>query len=254
MIFSRKKFYLLLGVLSFTTLLNTPQNIYAATPKCQFNAEISQLNKLLLNQNDNQSGVMTELKLRKDILLRTLICGTEEFGTLRAKLVDLNPINDEAKTIKSRLIKNIDEISKFYGEQQNKIGDLGIRGTKDTARATLDWRKANYLPLATKIENFLAWHKNQAMFKSAEDRFVNIRSTIQALKLVEDDGITPIFEEAEGNLKAAAEANNQARVIFLSGTAENPLPAMRLALEKLADTYQTFFALSEKVNTLIPNY
>ena len=236
-------------------LLPSPIPVRAETDTatCQFAEPVKELETMRADYfGDPAFKIRTELAIRKTILTAIIDCAAQETQALRQKVEETSP--DGAGTpIRARFLDALNGALQYYADARSRVDTLGIGGSKDLAREVHAWRANTYTPTATQALNFLVWTKNQELFSAANGRLTDIQTAIRSLKLTEDEKARTLLEESVASLRAANEDNDRARTeLDQFPPPPETLSLIKHSLEKLAHTYELFFALSELAQKLIP--
>jgi len=221
---------------------------------CNLNqAEFDELASVQTNPSlDFLEEIRAELKIRRGLLLQTVLCAIKEADELRLNLNQAPTINPDAKQLQEKLGGQIEDALNYYKLQKSKINDLGIQGSKDFAKELRVWRESNYKPLSLRIFNFIIWSKNQDIIQTAQNRINQINRAVVFLRLIDNEEIQNLFKDAETSFGEALSENQAAlNSIREFGTPADSLGHIKTSLEGLALTYQKFFELSEAIGKLL---
>ena len=221
---------------------------------CQFADSIKELETMQADYfGDPAFRIRTELAIRKKILTAIIDCAAQEAQSLKQKIEETPSGNISGRAIRTRLLETLNGALQHYDDARSRVDTLGIGGSKDLAREIRVWRTDTYTPTATQALNFLVWTKNQELFSAANGRLTDIQTAIRSLKLTEDEKARTLLEESVASLRAANEDNDRARTeLDQFPPPSETLSLIKHSLEKLAHTYELFFALSELAQKLIP--
>ena len=228
----------------------------AADAPCTFNASLGALDAAQQNTTgiNYLQVVREELRMRKSLLGNILDCSVQEAENLKGTLSGMQRSEGGIETTRTNLARALDSAMSYYASEKSTIGNLGIRGTQDAARAVRAWRATHYEPTAQGVVALLLWTKNQNLFQVAENRLAQIENTIKKLKLGDNDEVTSLVAKASDNLAEAKKLNQDARNALLhidEGT--EPLTVVKNSLDALSKTYQAFFDVSEAVKKFFPH-
>jgi len=219
---------------------------------CEFSEEVASLR----NPADSASyseEVRRELRIREELLSRILDCSIDEARETEERLAAIIPPTHGA-VAKSDLQSEFADVLRFYETEKEKIGVLGLQGTKDFSKNLLDWRKARYSPFAEKIENFSTWSDNQKVFSLAENRMRQVGQTVRVLRPVDNIDVDTLFGQAEQSFRDADGKNRDITRLFRKeNSPDDSLNAMKSSLESLSATYEHLFRLSELVQEILPH-
>ena len=228
--------------------------VSAGGESCNFKEQFDALAEIQKNSLENYSlQLRNELILRKEILEGVVNCAQNDIKNLKGNLSSIKTENTEIKEIRDRFLQSTDEITAHYEQEKSRIPDLGLYGTKEFSRNLKNWREANETPLIQKATNFYIWTNNQGLFETTGDRLQQISRTVSALKLGDNEDIKALFSKAGNSFHNAERINRDIKELFKKNVSEEEtLTAIQSSLTSLAETYQTFFELSEAVHTFIP--
>jgi hypothetical protein len=248
-----KKSLLIIGIVAAGIILPSASVFAAAPAKCDLQVKVDALADIKKKADGSSQAVKSELQVRKDLLRELIGCATKETRTLQNTLKEIQTKENDIDAIRDRFVDKLDEALAYYRAEETKVNDLGLRGSKDMAKAILDWRTGNYLPLANETSNLIIWLKNQPLFDTAQKRFDLIGQTVRSLKLLDEEDVKDLFEKAESNLGEARHLNGEAKKALLAE--EEPTATtskIKSSLQSLSATYKSFFELSEAVKKLLP--
>lgn len=221
---------------------------------CDFRASVDTLKATRENSLGSLEEVRRELALRKKLLNSILDCAVQDTDSLRAKLNGTAVDTTDAMTIRDKFIGEVSDAIAYYENQRTRINDLGLRGTQDFSKSLYEWRVVHFAPLWKKVENFSIWSNNQKLFQITQNRLNQVNQTVRILKLVDNEEIQDLFQEAKNSFRSAQEENLKARDGFRAETnPDDALVLIKLSLESLAKTYENFFNLSQTVNKILPH-
>lgn len=241
------------ALLTLAASVATPA-LAAGEPSCALDARISALQETQKAPvQDYLQGVRKELVARKALLAEIYSCGNAEAHALQNTLQSI-PLNDTAMVrTKQKLHNALDDVIKFYETQTSVIAQLGIGGTQDAAKNLKTWRASNFEPLVQETARLALWIKQQGIIDTAKNRFTQIKTTLQRLKLDDNEDVLPLLTQANEHLQAASTAHNAAKNILAEGMfSDQSLPFLKESLDALAAAYQNFFEISESVNKVLP--
>jgi hypothetical protein len=235
-----------------------PNNAGAAEvpASCSFKEDIASLEALkdesAAQQINYLDTIKAELKIRKGILDKIIICSIKEAEDLKNELELMRGDSKNIIDLRNKFLTELDQAINYYESQKNGIADLGILGTKNMAKKLIDWRASSFDYLVERTNYFSTWEKNQIFINAAGDRLRQIRKSV--LSVSEDDvEVIKILDEAENNLQKAQESNKDAQDSFWGfESTDESLNAIKSTLEALASTYQNFFDLTNVVKKSPP--
>lgn len=247
-----RKLLAALAACSLVSLI-TPFLASASEADCRFEPKISELAEARGTPAlDFFEGIRQELRIRKELLTQVITCSKNETEDLRLKLTALPESNPEVRTLRTLLLERTNDALRFYDQQLKKVDDLGLQGTKDTARAIAAWRRYSWTPLAENGLNLLIWAKNEDLVRAAHTRLSLIGQTVRTLKLLEQEEIKTLYGSAEKNVSESQKFHEEARNFIRDlGAAQDSSIAIKNTLESLARAYKNFFDLSESVNQIV---
>ena len=198
-------------------------------------------------------GLMAELAARRALLTKTIACAKADARTLQDNLNGLS-INDDEKTLRSQLSGKLDDAMNYYDLELGKVSGAGLAGTRAIAQEVLDWRNANYDPLAAQVANFILWSENQNLFQTAENRLNRIRNIVAFVEqAAPQNDLQADFASAEALVQSASDENERAKTALLQSLPpDQSLALIQQSLQALSDAYQKFFDASTIIQTLLP--
>lgn len=225
----------------------------AAVPeKCVFDSRLSALTEIQKNTGA-LDAIRDELKLRRELLQDIIACSAEEARKLQSSVKEVSGQGAEIDRLRNLFAGQLEDFVKFYDLRFSRTGDLGLQGSKDLARELAEWRASVYAPLAAEAANLVIWSRNQVLFETATVRFNQITYTIKALKLWEREEFQVLAGQTEGNLANAFRLNRESKEALLRrASPETSSNRIKGSLQALAETYQSFFDLSEAVKKILP--
>lgn len=250
--------FALSGLILFLTPLaraiEPPSASAAGTdPSCQFQDYAKALEEATKNPpGDYGEAIRAELRVRQDWLRATLNCSDFETRKLKNALREFQPNDAELGGLRNQILAQMEDVSQYYNLQLSKVKDHGLRGTKDAARAIIDWRAGTHSVVAERAGNLMLWSKNRELFSSARGRHELIGQTIRRLNLMEQEEIRDKYESAGRSLAEAESLNSSARKLLLQSANPNTTKVIKDSLENLSRTYESFFELSEIIKKLLP--
>jgi hypothetical protein len=197
-------------------------------------------------------GLLPELNARKVLLVRTITCAKADAQSLQNDLNGLATSGD-TKTIQSQLSDKLNGAANYYDIELTKVDGAGISGTQSIAREVLDWRAANYEPLANQVANLTLWLQNQALFNTAKDRLNQMKSLVSFIGQVAPNAdLQSSIGNAEATFQAASDENQAAKDALLrSLPPDATLALLKGSLQSLSDMYQKFFDISSVMQKLL---
>lgn len=217
-----------------------------AAGDCALDAQFQALQDIqghpLASYGDN---VKAELAARKNVLNAVIDCAAGEIGPLKTSVAAASADDQNIKATQARFLSKFDEASGYYRFQKSRVNDMGIEGTKQLSREIKEWRTATYEPLSQQATNFIIWTKNQTILGNAENRFGQIKRTLELLKLTDDPAIQDLLRSADSDFGAANDANDRARDALIKFNApDDSSLAIKTTLNSLAVAYQAFFDIA----------
>jgi hypothetical protein len=221
---------------------------------CAFQNHIENLAAQRSRSANTTESIRRELELRKAILEQVIACSVEEVRAIRADIDDLVVGAADAAAMKKRIAAELEEAERRYEEERGKIPDLGVRGTRELAKALHDWRASNYIPLVERARSFVTWTHNAALLKTAQARLRDIQGTMNKLQLNENEVLQMHFQGASAAISDAGQAHESAkRALSEERSAREIVGQVRASLEALARAYQEFLEISKEVEKIIPS-
>lgn len=194
-----------------------------------------------------------ELAVRKNLLIAAADCSVSEAEAARETLKAFPASEMGFGPASERLAERLLETIAYAAEQKSRVNDVGIRGTKDIARALKEWRLNVYLPAAGNVANLDLWKKTGDLVTVAERRERQIDATLETLNLDDRRELAGYRDEAGRQLASAKSALATARMKLQAlDRAEEISVSIRIALDGLSKAYSQFFKISEEVNKVVP--
>lgn len=194
-------------------------------------------------------GLTKELAIRKQLLETAVDCAIGEADNLEMNLNNSATIDSAMQGVKNRLADQIDNAKNYLALQKSKISDLGLQGSKDFAKNLNEWREGNYKPSAENANSFILWTNNQILIQSGQARMNQISKIIAVLKVVDNDEIQSIWNEAQANFGEALKENQLARGGFLEFAAPDEMQThIKSSLDYLSSTYNNFLDIIGLIN------
>lgn len=256
---NRRRDFSLKIALFIVLLTAIAASIYPATTTraantCDFQnglRDLSQKKDSYINDN-SLDNLLSELDTRKAILNQILDCAVGDAANLQSSVKSLSINDPDIQNIQNRLVSKFDDAINYYRFQKILVGDLGIEGSKKFSIDLKEWRNSNYEALFELGTNFIIFSKNQELMRIAGDRFNQIKRTLQALGLTDNETIRTLLQNAEDNFGKANDNNNRAREIFrLLSWPNDSLDRITSSLEYLKETYQNFFDIRTEAQKII---
>lgn len=219
----------------------------AATAGCAF-----EIPSYAATETD-EGATSTAATLRQDILRKVAACASADASALKATLRENAPItaDREIERVYSDYLNELERAETHYGAVAEQVSALSIQGIKEFSRELLEWRQRVYAPLVFDITNFLMWLKNQNLIETAEFRLLQMKQLIARKQQRHIDEVRQLAFQAENNLLNAQRSHRQARQTFVDSRAPDDFVYLiRSSLISLAETYKTFFHLSQSIERL----
>lgn len=241
---------IIVGFVFLTAILFVTNVKVLAADKSTCSLNQDKFDELKSIQNNPLSDYLEELNVRKALLLNTVNCAIEEAANLQMNLNSTATNDADVKKLASQLAGRLRDAIEYFEIQKSKVADLGLQGSRDFARNLKDWRDGNYKPAAKLSSNLIIWNRNQVILETAQNRITQVARTMNLLKLIDNEKIQGLFNDAQTNFKEALDYNQKAKDSLLRGfeAPDESLDAIKLTLESLAKTYQKFFDLNSLVN------
>jgi len=238
----------LLAVVFFVAYATT----YAAQDNvpCTFTVQSLEALSRAINSARSSDAIRTELALRKELLSNTIMCLTKEVDEARTLIEKSDIKNTSAETVRKNLIAALDDATRYYQSENEHIPDSGIQGAKDIARNIREWRTNTFLPQQERIRLFVTWANNENLLATAEHRLNELQRGVQLLKVVDQTEIQSLFDDATTSFHSAQSFHEKAKNTLANN--DDPSSFIKLSLESLAHTYQTFIKLGDSINTILP--
>lgn len=212
----------------------------------------SDFDKLGSIQNDSSlsyvNAIKLELQLRKVILKNVMSCAISEATTLKTS-IDKKTLSDrDALNLQSQLSNQMDNAVNYYKTQESHVDDLGLQGSKDFSKNLESWRNGNYKQPALMAKNFLIWSENQALFETAQSRVDQIGQSVNFLRLVYNQDIQNLWNDAEAQFTEAKNLNQESRSDLTSVSPNEALTTIKSSLDFLAKTYKKLSLLVNAIH------
>lgn len=247
----------IVAIIAVATLFGSATSVFAAeekeVQKCEFTSSKDSLSDSRKKSDGSINAIKDELTIRKEMLRQIIVCAKEDVTILQKNVKDLSSDDKEIILAQKRIVEELQKAISFYDSQEKFIDSIGLKGSKDIAKNIKDWRIYSYNPLAGNAGNLIMWNKNQPLFNAAEKRLEQISQMVKSLKLIEEEEIAKSFESGSQQLSEALKLNTAARNSLVNGAQNEEVSTnIKKSLEILADTYKTFFELSESVKKILP--
>ena len=193
--------------------------------------------------------IKAELMIRKQLLEEAVNCAVEETDGLKTILDNTRVDDPLMQNLKNRLADQLDGARNYFAIQKSRIGDLGLQGSKDFAKNLADWRDGNYKPAAENANSLILWINNQPLIQSGQARTNQISKIMTLLKVVNNDEIQNLWNDAQANFNDALKENQAAKNSLLGFAAPNESSAhIKSSLSYLSSTYKNFLDLIGLIN------
>ncbi len=231
------------------SLYTTHASAAATNSFCALDAQsFAALQKMNSNAPDS---IQIELQTRKELLQKVLACLQNEAEAARENITSVSTADSNMQVIQNNLIAALDNADRFYANEKNTVPDAGLYSAKEIAATTREWRANTFLPELERIDMFVTWANNESFLTTAKNRLQDLNRSVQILQLVEySDDIQALLSKAGRSYSSARSFEDQARAAFINGT--DPSSPLKLSLEALANTYNSFLDLSNTITTLLP--
>lgn len=218
--------YLVASVFALAFILGGPRLIKAetATSTIVGSPQVCELNKaldeLLAVKDSAITGLArdrAEFKVRKAVIEQTIICAREEIQQTKMKLEALIISAPEDEALRSQFIDSLTLSSVTYDEYSQAMAtSTGLIDIKKLAEDILDWRKNEYIPMLSQVNDFILVINNDQSIKVARARFDKIKSTISILRLSNVASIRNLLDDSAQLTTKAIKLNNDAHTIVLT--------------------------------------
>lgn len=245
-----KKMALLAGAFAAIIIAARSAHPAAAAVPCDFQNGLQELSQKEDSYRNDGSldNLRSELAARKTVISQVLDCAIGDAATLQSGIASLSINDSDIKNIQNRLLSKFDDAINYYRFQKTLINDLGIEGSKRFSRSLKEWRASSYEPFAELGTNFVIFAKNQELFQTTGNRLNQIKRTLQALKLTDNETVQGLLRSAEDSFGKAKEDNSRAEEIFKRLSWPNDSSSLiKSSLEYLKETYQNFFDIRNEV-------
>ncbi len=235
----------------FAAIISKPVLAADAPQQCTLSQD--KFDELAAIQNDSSLDYLTEMKkelaVRKELLGETMDCAIEEVTSVKTDLSGVTVSDPAIQHLESQLMSQLDNAENYLTLQKSKINDLGLQGSKDFAKVIGEWRDGNYKPAAQNANNLIIWANNQALFQSAQTRINQVSATMALLKIVDNDEIQNLWNEAQVNFGSALKENETAETDL--GTFAPPDESsnhIKSSLDFLSSTYKNLLDISGMIS------
>lgn len=206
--------FLIMGVnlAQAESVSTTPQE---TAPTCKLNQALDELLAVKDGALAGPTRDRAEFRARKAVLVQTIVCANEEIIETEGRL---NRLVITASTTSEDLRAQFLSSLKVSKDQYNSYADVvatstGLIDIKELAADILEWRKGEYLPLLSKINDLILVINNGESLKIARSRFEKISATLSILRLVNTASIKKLLSEAAVFTKEAEALNSEAEAL-----------------------------------------
>lgn len=244
-----------LAALSLCLLAAGAGSAHAATAaECSTGAQVRKLSALQKNPPaDEMEAIRAELAVRKDILKTAVRCTKRDIEATAEGVRALSVPQEGDKQLQERIAGLVSDVLRDRSLDEARVNDLGLRATKDAAKALKDLRSRTYEPLKERAESFALWIKSYALIATAEIRLRDITGTLESLGIADAEEIAPQLRDAQKNLDDAREFRDAVRPLFeQSADIEELSLALKAEFDALSASYENFFAISGEVKKVVP--
>lgn len=255
------------SLFSTTTISNstTSSSTVAATSSsstdligCDISGDLSKLEKLEEDMNNavspSQKQLVEDLKIRRDILNKSLSCEINNINNLKSDLSGAQTGDDQSAALKSQYLKDLNNITAFYSSQKSKVGKLGISGTKQISEEILNKKQDDFNSQTQMIIDFVLWEKNQSVMSSLGNKIQDVNRYLKLWSLFDKDAINNNFKNSQSDLSMAQEISQQIENSFSSSTVPvsqvNDLT--KSFLQSIYNTYQDLINLQSNIKKILP--
>ncbi len=188
-----------------------------------------------------------ELSLRKDILTLVVRCAGNETESLLSTIRDIPLVGKDEQDTQQIITNSIDRALRTYRSFEEDIAALEtVEGAKAHAVQIAEWRESQHLPLAETARNFILWTNNQNLIEKARTRLLQIKQSIVALRLTQNEAVQLSFERARTFLLRADDEHIRARQsIERSEVPDRSLDHLKQSLGELYRTYGAFLEVTD---------
>jgi len=217
-------------------------------------ADLDAIQAIRSNPNlSYEAELQQELAVRKNLLNEILTCAENQVVSLQAELATSSVSNAQASAIQSQLGDSLNSASAYYELERGKLTGAGIYGTEQVAQEVLSWRASVFAPLSDRVSNFALWAQNQPLFTAAAARMTQVGQVVSFLSSANSQDLAAAFATAQTSFVNAQNENAAA----LSALGQSQATAqvnllIQQSLSSLAQTYQNLFAVSNIIQTLVP--
>lgn len=182
-------------------------------PVCGLETALTSLLKIKDSDMEPTERDKSELTARKNVVTEIVNCSLLELEAFKARLdkLDLKHNDKKDSLLREKFYGDIDA-SKFYFSNVNDklISSLDIVGIKELAKNIAAWRASYYVPVVSKMNNFVLMLENEQAIKTAKARFGKISFSLSAVRLSESTDIKNLLNKSTEHINKATELNKQA--------------------------------------------
>ncbi len=134
-----------------------------------------------LNQGNDEANLELKIETLKNVIKLSIL----EAEDLKVKFDNLKIENAEISSWRELVDEKLNQITKFYQDQQEFINNSENLTDADITTLALkikSWRQKNYLPLAEQIQNYILITDGQKAIKITENRWLKIKGDLELLQ------------------------------------------------------------------------
>lgn len=194
------------------TATGTPQEL---SPACNLNEA---LDELLTVKDGTLTGLArdrSEIKARKAVIEQIIICANKEVSETETRLNELALTDSKDEGLRVQFLASLqvsdDQHSAYAGALATS---MGLTDVKKLAEDILTWRKSEYLPLLSQINDFILVINNEQSTKIARARFEKISTTLSILRLANVSSIKGLLHDADTLTTKSDKLNADAHILI----------------------------------------
>lgn len=191
--------------------VSTTQQEQKTEPACELDQA---LDELLAVKDGALAGPLrdrVEFRARKAVLTQTIVCANAEITKTETRLNKLAITTSTSEDLRAQFLSSLSASKDKYKSYAEVVAtSTGLINVKELAEDILEWRKSEYLPLLSKINDFILVTNNEESLKIARARFEKISSTLSILQLANIVSIKKLLLEAAAFTKEAEALNHEA--------------------------------------------
>ena len=202
--------------LSLAKAETATSTIPEVAPACELNKAVDELLSIKDGALTGLARDRAEFKARKAVIEQTIICAPEEINQIKEKLEGLVLETPEDEGMRTQFLASLVTSEESYAKFSEAVStSIGLTDIKKLAEDILEWRKNDYVPLLSKINDFILVINNEQSIKIARARFDKIKSTITILRLSSVPSIKSLLVESSKLTEKADKLSSDAHKLVL---------------------------------------